>query len=166
MDRDDMYIPIILLLILILLNVNNYSTLLSLLAFAVICIAIYYKYGIDKNSRIKSSCRELDYTGKSISAFYFVGHKYDVNTWKELLVYILKIMHNTHKKEFDRILDMPGRRRQYFTRHPEKLHVAEEIDDTGIYAETKLGSNIIVGLCYDVIHLFGYSDNDLIMETY
>lgn len=162
MDKDKMIV--ISLLLTILIGITNPMLLLFLIIVAV--LVVYYKYGIEKNSRIKSSYRDFDYTGMSIYSFYFREQKFKVTTWKELLIEILSLMHTLHKDEFDNILDIPGRRRQYFTRYPEKLHVAEEIDSTGIYTETKLGSNSIVGLCYDVIQLFEYSDDDLIIEAY
>jgi hypothetical protein len=132
------------------------------------------KEGINENvfevwsnkKKIKPSYTDFDYTKMYVYSFYFREQEYKVDTWKELLIKILSLMHTLHKEEFENILDIPGRRRQYFTHYPEKLHVAEEIDNTGIYTETKLGSNSIVGLCYDIIQLFGYSDDDLVIEAH
>ncbi len=160
---DNKLIALILLLA-ILLGMTNPILLLFLII--VVGLIIYYKYKIEKSSRIKSSYRDFDYTGMSIYSFYFKEQQYNVDTWKGLLIEVLSLMYTFHEEEFDNILYIPGRRRQYFTRHPEKLHIAEEIENTGIYTETKLGSNGIVGLCYDVIQLFGYSDDDLVIEAY
>lgn len=132
---------------------------------AIIDFAENLKRKIIKIDKTYYDNKSADYSGKSISAFYFKASRFEVNSWKELLVKIVDIIHDNHKTEFNKILDIPGRKRQYFTYHPEKLNIAENINGTDIYMETKLGSNSIVSLCYDIIRLFGYSDKDLIIET-
>lgn len=103
-------------------------------------------------------------TKNTISSFYFVGSKYDIDTWKGLLTKILEIMYSKHGKDFNKIMDIPGRKRKFFSYDPQELDTAQKFNDTNIYMETKLGSKGIKGLCYDVIKLFGYSDNDLKIE--
>jgi hypothetical protein len=100
----------------------------------------------------------------TISSFYFLGSKYDVDTWKALLMKILEIMYSKHGGSFNKVLDMPGRKRQYFSYDPLTLGTAAKFGDTNIYVEVKLGHEGIVRLCYDVIKLFGYSDDDLKIE--
>jgi hypothetical protein len=100
----------------------------------------------------------------AISSFYFAGSKYEVDTWKGLLMKILEIMYSKHGGSFNKVLDMSGRKRQYFSYDPQTLGTAQKFGDTNIYVEVKLGSEGIVRLCYDVIKLFGYSDDDLKIE--
>ena len=121
-----------------------------------------------KDSNIAdSSTVEGQHTVKiknAISSFHFTGSKYEVETWKGLLMKILEIMYSKHGKDFNKVLNMPGRKRQYFSYDPQTLGTAQKIGDTNIYVEVKLGSEGIVRLCYDVIKLFGYSDDDLKIE--
>lgn len=172
MKRNEVILTsIILLLIAWMINPIIFLFVLILIAIFVHRYGDYiernemnHKYD-NENFRIKKRY-SIDYTGKSISAFYFMENRYNVTTWKELLVEIVKIMYDLHEKEFDKIYFLPGRRRQYVTHFPEKLNVAEKINGPGIYIETKLSANNIVGLCYDIIQKFGYSENDLEIEVY
>lgn len=77
---------------------------------------------------------------------------------------ILEILYSKHGSDFNKILDMPGRKKQYFSYDPQTLGTAVKFGDTNIYADVKLGSESIQKLCYDVIKLFEYSDEDLIIE--
>jgi len=108
---------------------------------------------------------EEGYTGKSISAFTFKGTRYEVRTWKELLIRICNIMVTTHRDRFEQILTLAGRKRPYFTRNPNELRIPERVDGTDIYAETNLSASSIVKLSRDVLSLFGYSKEDLLIEV-
>lgn len=103
--------------------------------------------------------------GKHITAFYLNGTKYSVSTWKELLMKLLDILYSKHNQDFNKILNIPGRKRQYFSYDSQTLDTAQKFDDTNIYFETKLGSDAIIRLCRDVVQLFGYSGDDLKIET-
>lgn len=100
-----------------------------------------------------------------ISSFYFAGSKYEVDTWKGLLMKILEIIYSKHGSDFNKVLDIPGRKRQYFSYDPQTLGTAVKVGDTNICVEVKLGYEGIKRLCYDVINLFGYSEEDLQIET-
>lgn len=103
--------------------------------------------------------------GKRITAFYLNGTKYPVSTWKELLMKLLEILYSKHNQDFNKILNIPGRKRQYFSYDSQTLDTAQKFGDTNIYFETKLGSDAIIRLCRDVVQLFGYSGDDLKIET-
>lgn len=103
--------------------------------------------------------------GKFISAFYLSGTKYAVSTWKELLVKLLETLYSKHNQDFNKILSIPGRKRQYFSYDSQTLDVAQKFGNTNIYFETKLGSDAIMRLCRDIIQLFGYSENDFKIDT-
>lgn len=105
------------------------------------------------------------YTGKSIVAFAFKGTRYTVRSWKEMLIKIANLMLSAHKKQFDRIVNLVGRKRPYFTRNPNELRNPERIDNTETYVETNLSANVIVKLSKSIIMLFGYKENDISIEV-
>ncbi len=120
---------------------------------------------VDNELKIQDTTHEpMEYTGKSISAFQFNGAKCQVDTWKGLLVKTLEIIYSKHGKDFDKILNMPGKKRQYFSYDSQLLDTPQKFDDTNIFMETKLSSKAIVKLTYEVIKLFGYTDADLTIE--
>jgi hypothetical protein len=108
---------------------------------------------------------EESYTGKSISAFTFKGTRYEVRTWKHLLIQICNIMVATHRDRFEQVLNLVGRKRPYFTKSQNELRTPERIDGTHIYVEINLSANSIVKLSRDVLSLFGYTKEDLLIEA-
>ncbi len=105
------------------------------------------------------------YTGKSIVAFTFKGTRYPVRSWKELLITITNLMLSAHREQFDKVLNLVGRKRPYFTRNPNELRIPERINNTDIYVETHLSAKSIVKLSKSIIALFGYSEDDLSIEV-
>lgn len=104
------------------------------------------------------------YTGKSIISFTFQGNKYSVRSWKEMLIKICELMLSAHRTQFDKVLNLAGRKRPYFTRNPNELRNPERINNTDIYVETNLSANSIVKLSRNILSLFGYQDDDLSLE--
>ena len=105
------------------------------------------------------------YTGKSIVAFTFKGTRYPVRSWKEMLIKITNLMLSAHREQFDKVLNLVGRKRPYFTRNPNELRSPERINSTEIYVETNLSAKSIVNLSKNLIVLFGYRENDLSIEV-
>jgi predicted type IV restriction endonuclease len=106
------------------------------------------------------------YTGKSISSFYFSGSRYEVRSWKGMLIKLCDIMYSRHKAEFDKVLGIVGTKRPLFTKEKNKLRNPEMFKDTGIYVETNVSSNQVVSICFQVLALFGYASSDLIIEEF
>ncbi len=105
------------------------------------------------------------YTGKSIIAFVFKGTRYEVRSWKDMLMKMCNIMVNTHRNSFEQVLNLVGRKRPYFTKSPGELRIPEQIKGTDIYVEVHLSANSIVKLSRDILALFGYGPDDLSIEV-
>ena len=101
------------------------------------------------------------YTGKSIDYFEFRGRRHSANSWKDMLIQICKIVLTTHRKNFDKVLELRGSKRPYFTKNPNELRAPKKIEGTDIYVETNLSANSIVKLLFQTISLFGYSNKDV-----
>ena len=104
------------------------------------------------------------YTGKSIVAFTFKETRYPVRSWKEMLIKVTNLMLSAHREQFDKVLNLVGRKRPYFTRNPNALRSPERVDNTEIYVETNLSANSIVKLSKNIIALFGYKEDNLSIE--
>lgn len=112
-----------------------------------------------------SSIRE-NYTGKSISCFYLKGSKYEVRSWKDLLIKLCEVLSITHSTEFNNVLNLKGRKRQYFSLNKNELFVPQKIPNTNIFVETNLSANNIVKICFDVLAILEYPINDFRIEVY
>ncbi len=123
------------------------------------------KKGITTSCQVQSNetfwSLSEDFTGKSIKAFIFKGVRYPVDSWKEMLMKVLNLMLSAHGGQFDKIFNLKGRKRLYFTRNPKELRSPERINNTDIYVETHFSAKSIVELCKKIITLFGYKEDDL-----
>jgi hypothetical protein len=105
-----------------------------------------------------------EYRGKSINSFTFKGTRYNVRSWKEMLLKITNLMLSAHREQFDKVLYLKGRKRPYFTKNPSELRSPEKINNTNIFVETNLSANSIVKLSKSIIEIFGYKEEDLSIE--
>ncbi|AXI25738.1 restriction endonuclease subunit R [Methanofervidicoccus sp. A16] len=127
-----------------------------------ICQIVFTESNTNQNSVISPE----NYVGKSIVGFTFKGVKYPVHTWRGMLIKIAEIMYSLHKEEFEeKVFKLRGRKRPYFTKNPNDLKVPYRIDNTDIYMETRFSADGVVRLSKRIISLFGYKEEDLIIET-
>jgi negative regulator of replication initiation len=106
-----------------------------------------------------------NYAGKSIVSFVFKGNKYEVKTWKDMLIQICNIMFSIHRDRFEKVLKLRGRKRPYFSKNPNELRGPERINGTDIYVETNLSANNVVQLSKRILALFGYKEDDIAIEV-
>jgi len=106
------------------------------------------------------------YIGKAVTAFIFRNTRYEVKYWIEVLSQMCKLIYNLHRSNFDRVLQLRGTKRPYFTKNPDELRIPQQIEDSNIFMETNLSSNSIVKISLNVILLFGYSEKDFIIEAH
>jgi hypothetical protein len=97
-------------------------------------------------------------------AFLFNGSKYEVSSWKELLITVCNLMNNSHKREFDKVLTLKGRTRSLFSNDPSQLKRSEQIQGTNIYVEINLSSDQIMKNVKKIIDLFGYPEDSISFE--
>lgn len=119
--------------------------------------------GLSEGRTIKNA-RER-YKGKSISAFYFKNAKYEVYTWKNLLVKLAEIIYESHSSDFKKVLTLKGKKRPYFTYDKNELRVPQKINKTNIFVEVNLSANFIIKICHKLLATFGYLNNDLRIDV-
>ena len=98
------------------------------------------------------------------TGFRFQGESFQVSQWKSLLQTLSGIIYLRHPAEFDKVLELRGRTRDYYSTNPEDLHTARPVGDSGYYLETNLNSELIEKLCHRLLRLFGYQNQDLEIE--
>lgn len=103
---------------------------------------------------------EKIYIGKSIRSFSFNESEYDVKTWREFLITVCTLMKLAHNKDFaNQVLQIKGKKINYFSKNPGDLRNPEKISGSGIYIETNLSANQIVKFVRRIITVFGYPEN-------
>lgn len=106
-----------------------------------------------------------DWTSKRVVAYTFNGDRHVVSTFKEILIGLCEALYEARKPEFSRILSLRGRKRIYFSADFKGMTHPREIPGSGFYAETNLSANSIRDRCRDLLALFGYSPDELQIET-
>ncbi|MBW1998554.1 MAG: restriction endonuclease subunit R [Deltaproteobacteria bacterium] len=105
-----------------------------------------------------------DYNNKAITSFTFMGNKYDTKSWKDLLIKLSEILARKHKEDFEMVLTLSGRNRDYFSVNPYELLNSEKIKGTDIYVDVDLNAVGVVALCHRMLELFGYKEKELAID--
>jgi predicted type IV restriction endonuclease len=114
-----------------------------------------------ERDELKKQGPEKDYTGQNIVGFSLLNNRYNVSSWKEFLVKISEILYQKNSKDFERVLELRGRKRPYFSRNPNELRAPASIGKSGIYAETNLSANDKVKRAYQMLSLLNYQQDNL-----
>ena len=78
------------------------------------------------------------------SSFTLDSETRDVTSWSGLLVGVCLMMRDSHPGDFERILEIRGRKLPHFSRAPGKLNLPRPIGDTGIFASCH-GTGALIG---------------------
>lgn len=120
----------------------------------------------DNNTDVFALFEEEDYTGTKPQAFILAGQRYEVKSWKDVLVKTSEIIYPHHANDFDKVLQlMSKKKRPYFSRNPQELKAPSQIGNSQFYVDTNFNANQIVNLAKRVIALFGYAEDSLTIET-
>ncbi len=106
-----------------------------------------------------------DYAGKSLTAFIFKGKRYEVKSWKAMLVGVCETILSQYKGDLDVLFTISGRGKEYFSRNPYEFLNCEKISGVNIYVDVGLKAKEVVDLVYKIILLFGYKESDLVLEV-
>jgi len=106
-----------------------------------------------------------DYAGKNIASFSFKGTKHDVKSWKEMLLKVCEIISTKHKDDFETVLTLSSRNREYFSTNPYALLTSEKISGTDLFVDVNLSEIGVVALSHKIIKLFGYEEEDLSIDV-
>ena len=102
-----------------------------------------------------------DHTKKSIAGFRFRGEYRPADIWKAMLLGVCNMIHDEHPDEFERVLELTGKKNKWFSRDREDLRNPKRIPGTEIYVDTHLSANDVCKRTVQVLELFGYSADDV-----
>ena len=105
------------------------------------------------------------YTSARPVAYTLFGARHEVRTFRDVLLGVCATLHERAPAEFERVLELRGRVRPYFSRNPDDLHEAVQVARSGIFVETKLGAPGVVERCEQVIELCGFDAREFGVET-
>ena len=105
------------------------------------------------------------YTSARPAAYTLFGARHEVRTFRDVLLGVCVALHERSPAEFERVLELRGRVRPYFSRNPDDLHEAVQVARSGICVEVNLSASNIVERCEQVIELCGFDAREFGVET-
>jgi len=113
----------------------------------------------------KATVKKEALIGKSIVSFTLDRERYDVKSWKAMLLKICEVVAAKHKDDFEMVLTLSGPNREYFSTNPYELLTCEKIPGTELYVDVNLSPMGAVSLSHRILSLFGYKEKDFSIET-
>ena len=106
-------------------------------------------------------------TGKKLVAFTFNESRYEVTSWKGMLIRLCEIVYSAHRNRFEDVLSLKGKgkTKSPFSRNNGGKTSRIQINSTGIFVETHGDAQALVKRAERLIIHFGYDENDLSFET-
>ena len=104
-------------------------------------------------------------TGKKPVAFTFNKNRYEVTSWRGMLIRLCEIVYSAHMNRFEDVLNLRGKSRPPFSRDDNDLVYPAQINGTNIFVETHGTANMVVRRAKILIVKFGYIESDLSFET-
>ena len=98
------------------------------------------------------------------SSFTLDSETRSVTSWSGLLVAVCLMMHDSHTRDFERILEIRGRKLPYFSRAAGELNLPRPIGDTGIFASCHGTGAQIAGRARRVVEHFGRPAGSLVIQ--
>lgn len=132
--------------------------------------------GIDRGSAASRSRRfavrarrgfrpDKDYSHHPLRGFHFQSQFHACNSFKDLLIKFCGELRKKHQEKFDNLaLTFHGRKRVYFSLDPKGQRLPGQLPGTGIYAETNLSANRIVGISQKLAAGLGHAPDDFLVE--
>ena len=98
------------------------------------------------------------------SSFTLDSETRNVTSWSGLLVGVCLMMRDSHPGDFERILEIRGRKLPYFSRAAEELNLPRPIGDTGIFTSCNGTGALIAGRARRVVEHFGHPAGSLVIQ--
>ena len=105
-------------------------------------------------------------TGKKPVAFAFNGSRYEVKSWRGMLIRLCDIVYSAHRNHFEEVLNLRGKSRPPFSRNDNDLVYPAQINGRDFFVETHGTANMVVRRAEDLIAYFGYNKNNLSYELH
>lgn len=110
----------------------------------------------------RSAARPRNRRSPGPESLVFLGSRYSVVTWTDVLQSLSVIMYERHPAIFaERVSELRGTSRIYYSRDPNILREPRPVGDSGFFVETHWGAQAVLNQCRQLIARFGYSESDL-----
>ena len=113
--------------------------------------------GLNGQRHADSLKPDKDYTHHRVRGFRVDGRYFPSHSFKEVLVNMSNHLRGSHRSHFDKAaLGLRGKKRVYFSQSPQDLKSPEQLSGNGLFVETNLNANLIVGICRKLLEKLGH----------
>jgi negative regulator of replication initiation len=110
----------------------------------------------DNSERQRVRPPDRDYSHQSVRGYRLEGGYVPCRSFKEVLVGLSNQLRARDQASFDRVaLGLHGTKRVYFSQDPAKLKFPQPLTGHGLFVETNLNANLIVGICFALLRELG-----------
>lgn len=103
-----------------------------------------------------------EFTGKRIvSATIFDVEYSNLTYWKDLVVLTCELMYDLHKDRYEKIFDIKGKKRKYFSKDDKGLKSAKFIEKAQMYCETNLSAADCIKISKKILEKFEHNPDEL-----
>ena len=123
-------------------------------------------YALRKPARTASGrmMRESKWTGKRPIAYTLLGTRYEVRTFRDILLGMCATFYDLDPTTFRGVLTAESTRK-YFSENGATLRNAAEIADSGMFVEIELRAAYLEARCQEVVDLFELDETDFTIEV-
>jgi negative regulator of replication initiation len=108
---------------------------------------------------------DRDYTYHPVTGYTLEGRHFAARSFKDVLLSVMNGLRGKHGHEFDRIATtLRGRKRVYFSHNERELKYPHPLAGDGLFVETNLNANLIVGICRTLLEKLGHDTSTLQIE--
>jgi len=108
---------------------------------------------------------DQEYTHRRTSGFWLFGNRHDARSFHDVLIEFSRELWKADGQGFERAaLNLRGTKRAYFSRNAGELKKPEDLGG-GLFVETNLNANILVGICRALLKELGHDPDDLRVDV-
>jgi negative regulator of replication initiation len=108
---------------------------------------------------------DQEYTHRRTGGFWLFGNRHDARSFHDLLIEFSRELRKADNQGFERAaLSLRGTKRTYFSRNAGELKKPEDLGG-GLFVETNLNANILVGICRALLKELGHDPDDLRVDV-
>jgi len=109
---------------------------------------------------------DRDYARLRVRSYRLGSKKVDCRSFKEVLMTLCNELRLANASKFDSVaLALQGKKRPYFSRTESQLRMPEQLVGTGLFVETNLNANLIVGICRVLLEKLGHHADELTLDV-
>jgi len=144
-------------------NKNHFETFSRIKDKYYQCNKFFSQPKLNKATKKEKSylSENSDVEWKKPKLIKILNHERTISHWKDVVLTTAEIMYKLHEDEFDKILNLKGKKRPYFSKDPNLLRDPRKIKSTNVYAEINMGAVLCMKLSKRVLNEFGYCENDV-----